>query len=157
MERPQANLDNVLTTLSTWAGNFQRNTRAAFVELRAKDYIRLVVIIGAYLLLRPYLVKAGARAQEKSHARREDPVGAGSEASMSVDTLRDGRKVDIPGVDGESEEENEAGSGEVAWGRKARVRQRNMIREKVEEHERRLREQQMTESDKEIEEFLVDD
>ncbi|KAF2460513.1 protein trafficking Pga2 [Lineolata rhizophorae] len=155
-------------TLSTWAANLQRNTFASFSRLRAVDYIRLVAIVGAYLLLRPYLMKLGAKLQRRDMERQnkessENADAVAAAAEMNPNELRrGGRKaaraaeVEIPGVESEEdEEEGEAGPG-MDWGRSARVRQRRFIREKLAEHEAKLREQAEAESDKEIEEFLVD-
>jgi hypothetical protein len=139
---------DLTTLLSTWAGNFQRNTSSAFAELRLQDYIRLVVIIGAYCLLRPWLMKLGAKMQTKSHEADSADTGL-----MNPNELRG--KVEIPGVDEDSDEEEEGEGTAGNWGRNARVRQRKFIREALEREERRLRDEAEAESDKEIEEFLI--
>jgi Protein trafficking PGA2 len=136
------------TLLSTWAGNFQRNTSSAFAELRLQDYIRLVVIIGGYCLLRPWLMKLGAKMQTKSHEADSADTGL-----MNPNELRG--KVEIPGVDEDSDEEEEGEGTAGNWGRNARVRQRKFIREALEREEQRLRDEAEAESDKEIEEFLI--
>jgi len=92
---------------------------------------------------------------------RENAVD--NNAKMDANDLRGagGRKVakvDIPGVDTDSEED---GDGEGAkmkegqWGRKARVRQRKMVKRAMEIHERNLAEKG-NESDKDIEDLLED-
>ena len=139
---------DLTTLLSTWAGNFQRNTSSAFAELRLKDYIRLVVIIGGYCLLRPWLMKLGAKMQTKSHEADSADTGL-----MNPNELRG--KVEIPGVDEDSDEEEEGEGTAGNWGRNARVRQRKFIREALEREEQRLRDEAGAESDKEIEEFLI--
>jgi hypothetical protein len=139
---------DLTTLLSTWAGNFQRNTSSAFAELRLQDYIRLVVIIGAYCLLRPWLMKLGAKMQTKSHEADSADTGL-----MNPNELRG--KVEIPGVDEDSDEEEEGEGTAGNWGRNARVRQRKFIREALEREEQRLRDEAEAESDKEIEEFLI--
>jgi Protein trafficking PGA2 len=139
---------DLTTLLSTWAGNFQRNTSSAFAELRLKDYIRLVVIIGGYCLLRPWLMKLGAKMQTKSHEADSADTGL-----MNPNELRG--KVEIPGVDEDSDEEEEGEGTAGNWGRNARVRQRKFIREALEKEEQRLRDETEAESDKEIEEFLI--
>lgn len=139
---------DLTTLLSTWAGNFQRNTSSAFAELRLQDYIRLVVIIGGYCLLRPWLMKLGAKMQTKSHEADSADTGL-----MNPNELRG--KVEIPGVDKDSDEEEEGEGTAGNWGRNARVRQRKFIREALEREEQRLRDEAEAESDKEIEEFLI--
>lgn len=139
--------------LSTWGNNFTRNTSAAFAEMRPKDYIRLVIIIGTYCLLRPYLIKLGARAQQKAHEK--DSVDTGAE--IHPNELRGTKsKIEIPGVGDSDEEEEETEARPGDWGRKARVRQRKFIRDALAKEEQRLQDEQEAESDKEIEQYLVD-
>jgi hypothetical protein len=139
--------------LKVWGGNLTRNTSAAFAELRLKDYIRMVTIIGAYCLLRPYIIALGGKLQTKVH-ERDSAEGQEDGAEISANELRG--KFAIPGVDesdGDDDEEGEARAGD--WGRKARVRQRRFIRAKLEAEEKRLQEEAEAESDKELEEFLI--
>lgn len=98
--------------------------------------------------------KVGAKLQMKSHERDS----AAEVGSMHPNELRGGKKVEIPGVDSDSDEESdeEGVSGGTDWGRKARLRQRKFIRQRLEEHEKRLMEEKMAESDDDIKEFLVD-
>ncbi|KAF2190817.1 DUF1531-domain-containing protein [Zopfia rhizophila CBS 207.26] len=138
--------------LSTWANNFTRNTSAAFAQMRLQDYIRLIVIIGGYCLLRPYLMKLGAKMQTKAHEK--DAVEGAGEAEIHPNELRG--KVEIPGVEDSDEEEEDEEAKPGDWGRNARVRQRKFIREALEREEQRLRDEQEAESDKDIEEFLVE-
>lgn len=116
-----------------------------------RDYIRLIIIIGAYCLLRPQIIKLGARLQTKQHER--DALDDGAE--IHPNELRG--KFEIPGVDPDSDEEDlEEDEGRTGdWGRKARVRQRKFIREALEREEKRLADEQEDESDKDIEEFLT--
>jgi hypothetical protein len=144
---------SITDALKIWGGNLTRNTAAAFAELRLKDYIRMVTIIGAYCLLRPYIIALGGRLQTKTH-ERDSAEGQETSAEISANELRG--KFAIPGVDesdGDDDEEEEARTGD--WGRKARVRQRKFIRSKLEAEEKRLREEAEAESDKELEEFLT--
>ncbi|KAF2741099.1 DUF1531-domain-containing protein [Polyplosphaeria fusca] len=130
--------------IATWANNFIRNTSESFTRMQIKDYIRLVMIVCSYLLLRPYLMKLGAKIQEKQHAKD-------AEETVNPNDLRG--NIEIPGVDDSDEEEEESKPGD--WGKSARVRQRKFIRDTLEKEERKLQEEQEDESDKEIEEFLT--
>ncbi|KAF2865339.1 protein trafficking Pga2 [Massariosphaeria phaeospora] len=135
--------------LTTWKGNFARNTSAAFDKLRLQDYIRLVVIIGAYALLRPYIIKLGGKLQAQQHER--DAADNGAE--IHPNDLRG--KIEIPGLGDSDEEEDEEDTQPGQWGRNARVRQRKFIRDALAKEEARLAEEQEVESDKDIEEFLI--
>lgn len=93
-------------------------------------------------------MKLGAKMQTKSH----EADSADTEL-MNPNELRG--KVEIPGVDEDSDEEEEGEGTAGNWGRNARVRQRKFIREALEREEQRLRDEAEAESDKEIEEFLI--
>jgi hypothetical protein len=135
--------------LATWAGNFSRNTSEAFSRLTLKDYIRLIIIMGGYALLRPYIMKIGAKLQMRQH-EKDAATGMGE---IHPNELRG--KVEIPGLDEETDDEDDE-SAPADWGRTARVRQRKFIREALEKEEQRLREQFEAEDDKDIAEYLVD-
>ncbi len=145
---------HLLSLMSTWAGNFQRNTTSAFANMGLKGYIRLVVIIGAYCLLRPYLIKLAARAQAKDLERRQAVDESSADPSAKTYKLGGSSSVELPDLDSENDDEPDTMA--ASWGKNARRRQRTMIKEKLAEHERRLAEE-ATESDKEIEQFLIDD
>lgn len=124
-------------------------------NLTPKDYIRLLAIVGGYCLLRPYLVKFGGRFQASDHEREiEDTeilsAGGDNKGIISPNVLRG----QIPEDTDEDDEEEEGDKGVVSWGRKARRRQRGLVRKIVEAEENRRREEDEADSDKEIEEFL---
>ena len=134
--------------LQTWAENLQRNVSNSVSQLSIKDYIRMVIILGGYALLRPYLLKLAGRFQARDHERELDPNELSSDAAMSASSLRG--QVQVP----EDTDEEEEGSGTGAdWGRAARHRQREMIRKILEAEEKKAEEAE--DSDKDIEEFLA--
>jgi hypothetical protein len=145
--------------LSQWGSDVATNVTTSFTRISAKEWIRIIIIVGTYLLIRPHLLKLGGKAQTRAH-EADAADGAAGAAEVHPNELRTGKKpaakkIAIPGVD--SDEEGEGQEEQPAeWGKKARVRQRKFIRSAMEEAERRLAEQQEAESDKEIEEFLVE-
>jgi hypothetical protein len=142
----------VTSTLSTWKGNFLRNSKGAFNGMSPKQWIRLTVIVCAYLLLRPYLLKLGAKVQERQMEKAARESAVDPDTKINANYLRGGaKKIDIPGVDSDSEEE---AKGEQ-WGRKARLRQRKVVKRAMEIHEQNLRDKG-NESDKDIEDLLED-
>jgi len=148
----------VASTLSTWKGNFLRNSAASFDTMTPKKWIRLIAIVGAYLLLRPYLLKLGAKVQEQHLEKAAREMSADPGTKMTANDLRGGKKtakIDIPGVESDSEDEATAEKKEGQWGRKARVRQRKIVKRAMEIHERNLAEKG-NESDKDIEDLLED-
>lgn len=141
--------------LTTWKDNFVRNTSEAFVNMKPEGYIRLVIIVGTYALLRPYLMKLGARMQERQHEKdAAETQAAATGATVHPNELRTGKKVAIPGVE-DSDDEEETEPQPAQWGKKARIRQRKFIRQAIEKEEQRLRDEQEAESDKEIEDLLT--
>ncbi|KAI1498216.1 DUF1531-domain-containing protein [Biscogniauxia marginata] len=137
------------------SSRFTNNVGESFNSMTTQQWIRLIVVVGGYMLLRPYVIKMGANHQvkqlEKQHAEDEREA----QAQLSPNNLRG--KIDIPE---DSDEEGE-GEGEKAstsasdWGKKARKRQRNMIKQLLEVEEKRLQELQEDEEDKDIEKYLV--
>jgi hypothetical protein len=138
----------IADTLSGWGSNFKHNFTGAFKDLDAKGYIRLVIIVGTYCLIRPYIIKLGGRVQRQHHEKE-----SAESAEISPNDLRGG--IEIPGVEEEDEEVDEVDERPGNWGRKARVRQRRFVRDQLKKHEDRLRDEQEDEEDKEIEEFLT--
>ncbi|GAB1314188.1 Processing of GAS1 and ALP protein 2 (Fragment) [Madurella fahalii] len=143
-------MDGIVNVASTLGNRFSTNLKATFTDLTPEKWIRVVIVAGFYLLLRPYLIKLGARSQMQAH--EQDHVGPEAEAKISPNELRG--KIEIPeNTDDEDEASAEASSAD--WGKKARRRQRDMIKKMLEAEERRLQETREEEEDKDIEEFLV--
>ena len=150
-------MDKISPIFSHYTSKAINNFNSTFDRLTLQDYIRLIVIIGAYALLRPHLIKLGARFQAKDHERELDPEEIEQAGKISANSLRGESlkgKVHIP-QDTDSESEDEARKT-TDWGKKARRRQRKVIRGLLEEEDKRRRELEEDESDKEIQEFLVD-
>jgi hypothetical protein len=153
-------LEFIPNQLSTWANNFVRNAIHMWDGMTLIKYIRLIAIVGAYALLRPYLMKLGAKLQAKEHEKELDPYEMATKdeqgkAKLSPNQLRgvDGKVVELQ----ESDSEEEAATGsDVKWGKKARKRQRAVIKKVLEDEERIRRELQEEEEDKDIMEYLVD-
>ncbi|MCJ1290222.1 hypothetical protein MMC34_001758 [Xylographa carneopallida] len=149
-----------MTSLTAFTDQFDIYTKnvgdqlkSTFKRLTAPDYIRLIVIVGAYALLRPHLVQLGARFQAKDHERELDPNETRPTAAVDSKSLKG--KVHVPeDTDSESAEESKKGTD---WGKKARRQQRQMVRDLLAADEKRMQEDEEALSDKEIEEFLVED
>ncbi|KAL2144125.1 hypothetical protein VTI28DRAFT_9579 [Corynascus sepedonium] len=147
-------MDNIADLASTIGNRFVTNLKGSFVNMTPEQMIRLVVIVGAYLLLRPYLVKLGAKAQLKAHEEEEARAEAEAKAKMSANQLRG--RVEVPDDTDDEDEATGQASG-PDWGKKARRRQREMIKKLLAAEEQRLRESQEEKEDKDIEEFLVNE
>ncbi|OTA67472.1 DUF1531-domain-containing protein [Hypoxylon sp. EC38] len=129
---------------------FSNNLSESFSSMTPKQWIRLVIIVGAYMLLRPYIIKLGAKHQEKQ-LEKQFKEEEERQAQISPNQLRG--QLDIPE---DSDEEEQAETTASDWGKKARKRQRNMIKKLLDAEEKRLQELQEDEEDKDIEQYLVD-
>ena len=117
-------------------------------RLQPRDYIRLIAIVGGYILLRPYLVKLGGMHQAKDHERALDADEISSPTAISPNTLRG--QPDIP-EDSDSEEDVAVGAG-TNWGKTARKTQKRTLKQILEAERKGAADE--ADSDKEIEEFL---
>ena len=126
------------------------NVGGSITNMSAQQWIRLVVIVGAYALLRPYIIKLGAKHQEKQFEKAQEEV-----AEISPNQLRG--ELGIPDASDDDEDDDaQAEATATDWGKKARKRQRNMIKQLLDAEEKRLQETLDEQEDKDIEEFFVD-
>lgn len=116
-----------------------------------KQWIRLVIIVGAYALLRPYIIKMGAKHQEKQ-LEKQFKEEEERQAQISPNQIRG--EIGIP--DESDDDDDEQGETTASdWGKKARKRQRNVLKKMLDAEEKRLQELQEDEEDKDIEQYLV--
>jgi Protein trafficking PGA2 len=140
--------------------NFTRNIVHMWDGMGLLQYVRLIAIVGGYLLLRPYLMKWGAKLQARQHEKELNPYelatgdGKDGKGKISPNQLRDagGKVVELE----ESDSEEETTGTDVKWGKKARKRQRAVVKKILEDKERVRREEQEDDEDKDIQEYLVD-
>jgi hypothetical protein len=148
---------DIFQALSNYANNASGNLVDTFSRMTLEKWIRIVVIIGAYALLRPYLMKLGAWSQLRQHEKEAEATGAEAvaKAQMSPNQLRG--IAEIPDdTDDEADVSNATAQTSAAdWGKKARRRQREVLKKMIDAEEERLRQAQEDDEDKDIEEFLV--
>jgi hypothetical protein len=142
-------VEYVVDYLKWFASNFQNNALHMFDGWNWKRWIRLVAILGAYLLFRPYMEKWASKLQGKEHEKDVDFYEEATKGKLSPNTLRGG-----PVAEEESEEEAETSATD--WGKKARKRQRQMERRKLEAEEKKRLDAEGDAEDKDIREYLVD-
>lgn len=150
-------MDGILNLLYIAYERFTRNLRGSLEGMSPEKWIRIVIIIGTYMLLRPYLLKLGGKAQMNQHEKEaaEAEAEAEAKAKMSPNELR-GHKIQIPEESDDSDAEGEGQkSSATDWGKKARRRQRTMVKKLLDAEEKRLQELQEDDEDKDIEEFLT--
>ncbi|KAL2134238.1 hypothetical protein VTI74DRAFT_671 [Chaetomium olivicolor] len=145
-------MESIANLATTVGDRFATNLKGTFANMTPEKFIRIVIIAGTYLLLRPYLIKLGGKAQMKAYEEEHTKAEAEAKAKMSPNELRG--KVEIP-EDTDDEDEAKAEASGPEWGKKARRRQREMIKKLLDAEEERLRETQEQLEDKDIEEFLI--
>ncbi|ROV93069.1 hypothetical protein VSDG_07396 [Cytospora chrysosperma] len=152
-------MDAILNLLYISYERFTRNLRGSLEGMSPEKWIRIVIVVGAYVLIRPYLLKLGGKVQmaqhEKEAAATKAEEEAKAKAKMSPNELR-GHTVQLPGESDDSEAEDEGQASATDWGKKARRRQRTMIKKILNAEEKRLRELQEDDEDKDIQEFLTE-
>ncbi|KAI5300481.1 hypothetical protein KEM56_002425 [Ascosphaera pollenicola] len=157
---PLINVGDVKNYIINWPSNAGSALKGTFATLSIRDYIRLVWIVGGYIILRPYLEKLfkfmfdrGQKKNEEGEEEEEEDLATGK-TKLSANDLRGvSSGVDYPGQEDEEESENENVKPPVPqWGRAARLRQKKAIQLIEEEYARR----QAEEDDKDIEDLLED-
>lgn len=162
-----AELNNLIDTIIGYINqgfeNFKHNVEH-YASMSLKEWIRIVTIVGAYLLIRPYLNQWAAKLQAAQHEKQMDATematpATGPKAAISANSLRG--QVQVP-EDSESDYDDtaEAETAETSsanWGKKARKRQRAMIKRIIEADEKLRAETEPydDENDKDIEQYLT--
>jgi hypothetical protein len=150
-------VNSAIDTVAYYANEAKENFLSnmhKFLEMNAKQWIRIITIVGAYILLRPYIMKFVEMTQSKDLAKPIQEQEKGPTAAISPNSLRG--QVEVPEDSDDEEEEEEAQASGANWGKKARKRQRAVLRRIFEADEKLRREQQWDENeDKDIEPYLI--
>src|SRR5688572_16608049 len=117
-----------------YGSNATRNLQDTFGNMTVHHWLRLVVIVGGYVLLRPQIMKFMGRNATKEMEKRDAMEQAAAKAKVSPNELRSGK----PDVVEEDEDEYFEGQGTGAdWGAKARTRQRLLLKKLMEAEEKK--------------------
>ena len=149
--KPELNaLGKLVARFAEYGHNATNNLSSSFSSMTTQGWIRLIVIVGGYMLLRPHLMKFATKGavkkmeEEDAKSREQDDA----QAEISPNEFR-GIKEKLM-VHAEEDEGDGTGAD---WGQKARVRQRQMLKDLLEEEERRRAAEN---EDADIQEFLED-
>lgn len=145
-EQPELNAFGKITAqFLQYGANASNNLSDTFNNMTTQSWIRLIMIVGGYMLLRPYLMKFAAKGAVKQ-MEKEDAKSKAAQAKISPNELR--------GEVAQESEEEEIGDGTGAdWGAKARVRQREVLQRLMAAEEKRREDE---EDLKDIEDLLED-
>lgn len=130
-------MDYILDNVGEWKDRFVNNSVKSFAEMTPQRWIRIIVIVGGYMLVRPYLLKAAANRQKRQLEKEAEELGLDSISAPDANALRGGK----------SSKAVEEEAKPADWGSKTKTRQRKA-------QEKKARAQQDAESDTEIEQFL---
>lgn len=144
-EQPELNaFGKLVTKLLQYGNNASNNLQDTFSNLTTQQWLRMVAIVGGYMLLRPYLMQWGIKGAVKNLEENE----AREKAAITPNELRGARQQL------EEQEEEDMGDGtSTDWGTKARLRQRTVLKQMMEAEEKKRQEE---DSDEDIQEFLED-
>jgi hypothetical protein len=163
-------LDLIVSYIKQGKDNFMHNA-TVMTNLSAKEWIRIITVVGAYLLLRPYITKYSERRQSDQldkeslraeleafpHAKVEDPNLTPDKISPNVLKGPSMANVQLPEDSSDEDDEESDNKKEPKWGRKARRRQRELIKRIVEAEEKARKEAPAfdDDEDKDIEQYLT--
>jgi hypothetical protein len=141
-------LGKAVLQVAQYGQNASNNLQKTFNDMTLQNWIRLTVIVGGYMLLRPialkFISKSAVKNLEEQDAKEKEEA-----AKMTPNDLRGVRETLQ-----EQEEEDDGDSGAAAWGQQARVRQRKVVKQLLEAEEKRRLEED--DEDKDIQEFLTE-
>lgn len=136
------------------------NMRKSFDGMSPEKWIRIVIVVGAYCLIRPYLMKLGGKVQMKQYEKEaaETRSEEDRQAKMSPNELRGYKEIPEDSDDEDDGQQQQPGQGQTSsaeWGKKARKRQRNTIKKILAAEEQRLQDLQDDDEDQDIEQYLT--
>ncbi|KAI6782961.1 Processing of GAS1 and ALP protein-like protein [Emericellopsis cladophorae] len=131
--------------------NASSNVSNAFNDMTIHQWLRLVVIVGAYLLLRPYVTTYLGKRQVESMEKQDKAEK--EKAKISPNQLRGEKAGPYEEEEHDDDDEGAEATGVSGWGAKARTRQRVMLKKMLEAEEKRRWEE---EEDEDIADLLED-
>ncbi|KAK9236048.1 hypothetical protein V1525DRAFT_408135 [Lipomyces kononenkoae] len=109
-------------------------------EYTLKDFFPIFIVITGYMLFRPYLMKLGGELQKREHRKASEQAKAEAAAKAMAPPKPDDQFIEE--------------STQSVWGRNARRRQKESIKEIEKAYRRKAEMEVEYESDKEIEDLL---
>jgi hypothetical protein len=85
-------VDYIFDNLNIAKDRLINNSIASVEGMTAQRWIRIIVIIGGYMLLRPYLLSFAAKKQKAQFEKDADDLGLGDDKAPNANSLRGGAK-----------------------------------------------------------------
>ncbi len=76
-----------------WKDRLVNNSVQSWEEMSAQRWIRIIVLVGAYMLIRPYLLAHAERSRKKREAKEAADLGLDVETELSANDFRGGKKT----------------------------------------------------------------
>lgn len=86
-------LDFILENVGIWKDRLVNNSIKSFEDMTVQRWVRIIAIVGGYMLIRPYLLKGAANRQKKHMAKEAEDLGLESSAETNANDFRGGRKA----------------------------------------------------------------
>jgi hypothetical protein len=83
-------MDYILDNVGEWKDRFINNSIKSWEEMTINRWIRIIAIVGAYLLVRPYLVNAAAKNQKRKLDKEAEDLGLGASDAPDANDFRGG-------------------------------------------------------------------
>ncbi|KAL6910899.1 trafficking PGA2 domain-containing protein [Trichoderma evansii] len=140
---------SILGQLSQFGQNASNNVQKSFSDMSSTGWLRLIMVVCTYLLIRPHIIKYSTKQAVKKLEEQDvkDKEYAKEQvAKMSPNDLRG-----LGSVEEDVDADEGADGSKADWGSKARVRQRKVLRKILEAEEQRRYEE---ESDEDVRDLL---
>ena len=81
-------MDYIIENVVEWKDRLVNNSVKSYHEMTAQRWIRIVLIVCAYLLIRPYFVNAAARKQKEMLDKEAEELGLGASGAPDANDFR---------------------------------------------------------------------
>ncbi|USP81042.1 hypothetical protein yc1106_08316 [Curvularia clavata] len=81
-------MDYILDNVGEWKNRLVNNSIKSFEEMTAQRWVRIIAIVGGYLLIRPYLLNAAAKKQKQQLDREAEELGLGKSDAPDANDFR---------------------------------------------------------------------
>jgi hypothetical protein len=88
----EVSFNALVANLVEWKDRLVNNSVKSWEEMSAQRWLRIVVIVGAYLLVRPYLLSHAERSRKKREAKEAADLGLDADTELSANDFRGGKK-----------------------------------------------------------------
>ncbi|KAL8806065.1 MAG: hypothetical protein Q9182_001597 [Xanthomendoza sp. 2 TL-2023] len=117
-----------MNSIAEWIAKLPRNTQESVQRLNFYGWVRLILVVAIYLLIRPWLMKLAERSQTASFEK------VAKTSALTPNVLRG------HGNGAAEEDSEESTSSSWSWGPKARKRQKQTVDRAVEKELRKAEE-----------------